>query len=337
LWRPSSWQPSLTFIDKHPVTPKEKIKAQSELEAFYHGYERFVNSPELTNKKNFDRVYEISARLVDAMTDIERNRIPFLSYSKPAVSNSRLEVELEGADGAEIGQLRIISDQGKRVFKGEIESIRGSQCTLVSKSHFISEERIPRKGSLEIDWNMARVAINRQRNALEKFKSLGLVNPRLSKYVTQSVLGSDDLNFASNVKYFNADLDNEKKALVSRFVAMDDILLIHGPPGTGKTTLIVEMIRQFLSRDSARRILLVAQTHVALDHALTGVLKEDPSIKLVRIGSGTRELEESVRFCSVEERGKMLQRNVKIQAREYVKREAAKLNVDINEIQLGID
>lgn len=337
LWRSQSWQPSLTFIDKFPVTPKEKTNAQEELEAFYLGYERFINSLELKNKKSDDQVFMAWGRLLDAMTDIEKNRVPLLTFSKPSISDNRLEVELGGVDGAEIGQLRIIFDHGKQVFKGEIVSIRGSQCVLVSKAPFISEDEIPRRGTLENDWYMARVSIRRQRGALEKFKSGELVNPRLSSYATLSEIGTDDLSLASNVRYFNKHLGDEKKVLVSRFLAMNDILLVQGPPGTGKTTLIVEIIRQFLDGDPARRILLVSQTHVALDHALSEVLSKDSNVKVVRIGSGSYELKDSVRSCSIEYRGRALQKMVQKQAREYVIREANMLNVDIKEIQQGID
>lgn len=45
-------------------------------------------------------------------------------------------------------------------------------------------------------------------------------------------------------KPFNAGLDDSQQAAVARALAAKDMALVHGPPGTGKTTAVIEIILQ---------------------------------------------------------------------------------------------
>ncbi len=64
-------------------------------------------------------------------------------------------------------------------------------------------------------------------------------------------------------------------------LSTDDIALIHGPPGTGKTTVIVEIIRHMVA--NGKRVLMVAPTHVAVDNVLERVA-EEKGVVAVRVG-----------------------------------------------------
>lgn len=271
------------------------------------------------------------------VADIERNRLPPLRYLKTTIDGTLLEVELRGGDQAEVGQVRTISNGGRQVFQGEVESVSPAGCVLASRYSHIREDEIPLTGTLDVDWYMARIAIKRQQLALEKFRDNEAHNPRIADYLTRNTCGALEATYASNIQYFNKSLDPEKKAVVSRFLTMDDLLLIHGPPGTGKTTLIVEMIRQFMKAYPACRILLVSQTHVAIDHALNGILKADSEIKVVRIGSGNKQLDEKIAHCSMEQRGRSLRQEVRDKSYNFIEQEAEARNVRIDEIRMGLD
>lgn len=62
------------------------------------------------------------------------------------------------------------------------------------------------------------------------------------------------------------DGTEEQRNFVSRALATPDFAVLEGPPGSGKTTAICELIVQLMR--AGKRVLLVASTHVAVDNVL---------------------------------------------------------------------
>lgn len=73
------------------------------------------------------------------------------------------------------------------------------------------------------------------------------------------------------------------------------VLLLKGPPGTGKTTVIVELIRQAVRR--GKRVLLTSQTHQAVDNVLERLHRfresgEDQSVRMAVYSASESKLSE---------------------------------------------
>jgi DNA replication ATP-dependent helicase Dna2 len=62
------------------------------------------------------------------------------------------------------------------------------------------------------------------------------------------------------------DFNTEQNLAVARAMQMQDYLLIHGPPGTGKTSVIAEIVKRLCSR--GQRVMLAAFTNQAVDNML---------------------------------------------------------------------
>lgn len=62
----------------------------------------------------------------------------------------------------------------------------------------------------------------------------------------------------------------------------DELTLVMGPPGTGKTTVILEWVKYFVARH--KRVLVTSQNNKAVDNVLERLLDED-GIDMIRIGS----------------------------------------------------
>ncbi|GKA08422.1 ribonuclease H-like domain-containing protein [Tanacetum coccineum] len=70
------------------------------------------------------------------------------------------------------------------------------------------------------------------------------------------------------------------------YVSSKDLFLLHGPPGTGKTTTVVEIILQEVKRGS--KILACAASNIAVDNIVERLVPH--KVKLVRVGHPARLL-----------------------------------------------
>ena len=84
---------------------------------------------------------------------------------------------------------------------------------------------------------------------------------------------------------FNASQEDAIKFALSA----SDVALIHGPPGTGKTTTVVEVIRRLLLRDPNVRILACGPSNISVDNLVEGLSKTGLK-RLVRLGHPARIL-----------------------------------------------
>uniref|UniRef100_A0A2P2LEK5 DNA-binding protein SMUBP-2 n=1 Tax=Rhizophora mucronata TaxID=61149 RepID=A0A2P2LEK5_RHIMU len=85
---------------------------------------------------------------------------------------------------------------------------------------------------------------------------------------------------------FNSNLDHSQKAAISKALSAKNVFLLHGPPGTGKTTTVVEIILQEVKRGS--KILACAASNIAVDNIVERLVPH--RVKLVRLGHPARLL-----------------------------------------------
>jgi superfamily I DNA and/or RNA helicase len=82
----------------------------------------------------------------------------------------------------------------------------------------------------------------------------------------------------------DAALDDAQRAAVGAALAAEDVALVHGPPGTGKTRTLVEIVRQLCARDL--RVLAAAASNTAVDNL--GERLAAAGLDVVRLGHPAR-------------------------------------------------
>lgn len=86
----------------------------------------------------------------------------------------------------------------------------------------------------------------------------------------------------------SSGLNQSQNTAVQKIIAAKDIAIIHGPPGTGKTTTLVEAIRQTLKNE--KQVLVCSSSNTAVD-LLTEKLHRE-GINVLRLGNPARISEE---------------------------------------------
>ncbi|KAF8450085.1 P-loop containing nucleoside triphosphate hydrolase protein, partial [Kalaharituber pfeilii] len=89
-----------------------------------------------------------------------------------------------------------------------------------------------------------------------------------------------------DLAFFDDDLNDSQKEAVRFAVGSEDIALIHGPPGTGKTQTLVEVIRQ-LVEGQGKRVLVCGPSNISVDNI---ILRLPPAMAAVRVGHPARLL-----------------------------------------------
>ena len=82
-------------------------------------------------------------------------------------------------------------------------------------------------------------------------------------------------------------LNASQEQVVNEVLRAKDVLIVHGPPGTGKTTTLVEAVSEVLRREP--QVLVCAQSNTAVDWIAEQL--SDRGLNVLRIGNPTRVTE----------------------------------------------
>ncbi len=152
----------------------------------------------------------------------------------------------------------------------------------------ISLEDIPKDGKLFRCYNEVQTKIRKE--AIKKLRTVEtpLSNVILDDYSELPIIENikdEKFNCESMEKIIDESAyrpnDAQIVALYKGALIKDSSLLVLGPPGTGKTSVIVKWTQYFVNQ--GKKVLITSQSHMAVNNALRDV-KKDKNINCVRIG-----------------------------------------------------
>ena len=81
-----------------------------------------------------------------------------------------------------------------------------------------------------------------------------------------SAPGSADFSKAEHLSFINSTINDSQKSAIRHTLTAPEISLIHGPPGTGKTATVIELILQILQLNPFFRILVCGPSNISVDN-----------------------------------------------------------------------
>ncbi|MCD8194626.1 MAG: AAA domain-containing protein [Tannerellaceae bacterium] len=111
-------------------------------------------------------------------------------------------------------------------------------------------------------------------------------------YLRDTLLGKDQPEERQLFPVRFPWLNPSQEAAVNKVLAAKDVSVVHGPPGTGKTTTLVEAIYETLHREN--QLLVCAQSNMAVDWISEKLA--DRGINVLRIGNPTRVNDKMLSF-----------------------------------------
>lgn len=133
-------------------------------------------------------------------------------------------------------------------------------------------------------------------------------NPSLGTFIFDASKAAGIKDYEENIKLELQEIEkhllnkriasNEpQKVAIAKAILAPDLSLIQGPPGSGKSTAIAELIWQHVRENQNTRILLTSETNLAVDNAIDRVVNPYHNlVKPIRIGDESRLETEGLQF-----------------------------------------
>jgi serine/threonine protein kinase len=209
--------------------------------------------------------FERWARVLDARGELARGSAEPMRYRRASVSGRRatftliedVEADLMGTHWEAFSL-----DTPRRGISGEVIEQDAKDLTLLTRGM----RSIPPRGSLRPYDAPSTIALSRQRNALFAVRDGNVPNSTIRDIVLDP--SSSRTPSATAVDGWQSEMDEDKKRAIELAMGNSGMMIVEGPPGTGKTRFIAELVYQVVRSDPRKRVLIASQTNAAVDNAL---------------------------------------------------------------------
>ncbi len=210
-----------------------------------------------------------------AIRDTELTRGDYLSVEIERTTHQEIPHQLRFGSSAALFSNH---DARQNRMEGVISYVSGNRLKITLKTDELPDWS--RNGKLGIDLLFDENSYEEMQSAIKQ-ASLQYEKNTLIQVLT----GQKVASFNNSPQYLSDKLNTSQNRAVNKILSAEDVAVVHGPPGTGKTTTLVKAIKALVKQDN-QKLLVVAPSNTAVD-LLSEKLSEE-GLNVVRVGNPVR-------------------------------------------------
>ncbi|EPY51293.1 DNA polymerase alpha-associated DNA helicase A [Schizosaccharomyces cryophilus OY26] len=226
-------------------------------------------------------------------TVIELERDPAFSNSDTLPANSFSPGDVvrlnQGGGKSDIRASKSVGKNSKQTDPSTEGVITRVQEKSVSIALNLEEDAPPMAEGLSIVKLANRITYERMKDTMIEWRK-NLPQYRMPLFYTLTGKKEANTNLAEDMinelTFYNNELNDSQKKAVRFSLGVQELALIHGPPGTGKTHTLVEVIRQLVAK--GKRVLVCGASNLSVDNIVDRI--SHYGIPMVRLGHPARLL-----------------------------------------------
>jgi predicted subunit of tRNA(5-methylaminomethyl-2-thiouridylate) methyltransferase len=133
------------------------------------------------------------------------------------------------------------------------------------------------------------VTHRRLKHALNGLKKYSLSHRLIEVLFGETQITQKASERETRITYFNHNLNDSQKKAIELALNQREVALIHGPPGTGKTTVLIEFIMQCVT-NYGLRVLATGPSNVSVDNLVEKLAQQGMGDQIVRLGHPGRSI-----------------------------------------------
>jgi superfamily I DNA and/or RNA helicase len=214
-----------------------------------------------------------------AIRGTELSKAEYLTVEVERVSHTDIPHQLRFGASA---QLFSNHDPKQQNMEGTLVFVGGNRLKISLRTDELPDWAS--EGKLGIDLLFDDNSYEEMQQALKKAKALPWDKPEAR--LPRVLIGQDQASFSLSPFPWKSNQLNAKQAeAVQKILSAQDLMVVHGPPGTGKTTTLVQAVLALIE-SGEKRILVTAPSNTAVD--LLSEKIAEAGVNVVRIGNPAR-------------------------------------------------